>query len=145
MWNCTGRRYRRHVADRKVPGSVTRCISGFFPRIYGWLLLQTRTARCSDSATQSSLAQSESTEIYYVNSSGCCFFFLCIGIFNNFKQISFSPIDYYNFIPFIPLLLFSVSSLWCHHAPWVDRSLRLLAGEAFPVMGKGAGCEIKRT
>ena len=26
-----------------------------------------------------------------------------------------------------------------------DRSLRLLAGEAFPVVGKGAGYEIKRT
>ena len=64
------------------------------------------------------------------------FLFLCIGIFNNFKQISFSPIDYYNFIPFIPLLLFSVSSLWRHHTPAEVHGLRPLPREAFPVVGK---------
>ena len=47
MWNCTGRRYRRHVADRKVLGSVTRCVSGFSSCAYLHLGLMSYFLRLS--------------------------------------------------------------------------------------------------
>ena len=120
-----------NVKREQHPVSLTRCISGFFPRIYRWLLLQTRTQGCSNSATQSSLAQSESTEIYYVSSPGCCFFFLCIANIN-FEWCSlFCQVDIRLFLrSVVPYHLCDATT-----PPWVDRSLRLLAGEAFPVVG----------